>query len=334
MRNLMRNLTRNLPRNLPPNAPSRGTSDPSPARRIVQARPTRHTMFLTSISLLLLVFAARLHQVAPVDPTAPPPVAPTVAPPVAPTVPPLISPATAAYPDDTRLDIALGMMRKGSYEVAALTATAVLKSRADVDRAYAILGIARNKQKKYEEARAALDKANASTQPFPERKHVPHFLGWCCYHLGDYPAARVAFSQHLQRVPDEPDSTFGLALVALGEDKLDEADVLFAKALKGFSEPTVQATDQSRVLTRMADLALRRDDVAKAEELLGRAIKANALQHEAWAKLARVKDRLGKTVEADAARANQQRILGALGRTAPDGEKPAAAPPVEPKETP
>ena len=40
------------------------------------------------------------------------------------------------------------------------------------------------------------------------------------------------------------------------------------------------------------------------------------------------------TFEADAARANQQRILGALGRTAPDGEKPAAAPPVEPKETP
>jgi Tfp pilus assembly protein PilF len=283
-------------------------------------------MFLTSISLLLLVFAARFHQVAPVSPT--------VDPTASPTVPPLISPATAAYPDDTRLDIALGMMRKGSYEVAALTATAVLKSRADVDRAYAILGIARNKQKKYEEARAALDKANASTQPFPERKHVPHFLGWCCYHLGDYPAARVAFSQHLQRVPDEPDSTFGLALVALGEDKLDEADVFFAKALKGFSEPTVQATDQSRVLTRMADLALRRDDVAKAEELLGRAIKANALQHEAWAKLARVKDRLGKTVEADAARANQQRILNALGRTASDGEKPAAAPPVEPKETP
>ena len=279
-------------------------------------------MFLTSISLLLVVFAARFHQVAPVAPTVSPP------------VPPLISPATAAYPDDTRLDIALGMMRKGSYEVAALTATAVLKSRADVDRAYAILGIARNKQKKYEEARAALEKANASKQEFPERKHVPHFLGWCCYHLGDYPAARVAFSQHLQRVPDEPDSTFGLALVALGEDKLDEADVLFAKALKGFSEPTVQATDQSRVLTRMADLALRRDDVAKAEELLGRAIKANALQHEAWAKLARVKDRLGKTVEADAARANQQRILDALGRTAPDGEKPAAAPPVGPKETP
>lgn len=236
---------------------------------------------------------------------------------------------SAAYPDDPRLDVAIEMLRKGSFEAAASTARAVLAANDGIDRARAVVGIALNKLKRYEEARGALEKASASAQPFPERKHAPHFLGWCCYHLGDLAAARAAFEEHLRRVPGEPDSTFGLALIALDEDRLDEAEPLFAVALKGFTEPKPRAVDQARVLTRMADLALRRDEVAKAEELLDRAVRASALQHETWSKIARVKDRLGKTGEADAARANAKRILDALGRTAPAPTPPA--PPVEPK---
>ena len=263
---------------------------------------------------------------------AAPPVGDGKSPATPPAAVPPIAPAagTTSYPDDPRLDAALGMMKRGSFDVAALAASTVLKARPDVDRAQAILGIALNKQKKYEEARVALEKASASTQPFPERRHVAHFLGWCCYHLGDYAAARGAFEAHLKAAPGEPDSTFGLALVALGEDRLDEADTLFAAALKGFSEPTPKPVDQARVLTRMSDLALRRDDVAAAEQLLDRAIKASPSQHETWAKVARVKDRLGKTAEADAARANEQRVLEALGRRAPDAApaQPGAAPKV------
>jgi len=205
-----------------------------------------------------------------------------------------------------------------------MTARAVLKNDPSVDRASAILGIALNKQKQYEEAREALEKARASAQPYPEKKHVPHFLGWCCFHLGDLEGARAAFTEHLKAVPDEPDSTFGLGLVELGEDKLDAAQACFDKALKGFTEPKPRPVDQARVLTRMADLALRRDDAAGAEELLARAVRASPTQHETWAKVARVKDRLGKTAEADAARANEQRILDALGRKASEAQpKPA-----------
>lgn len=222
--------------------------------------------------------------------------------------------AETTYPDDPRLDVAIAMLRQSAFEPAATTARTVAKERPEVERAAAILGIALNKLKRYEEAREALDRATKSTQPFPERKHAAHFLGWSCYHLGDLEAARAAFETHLKAVSDEPDSTFGLALIALGEDRLDEADALFAKSLKGFTEPKPRPMDQARVLTRMADLALRRDDVAKAEECLDRAIKATPMQHETWAKVARVKDRLGKTAEADAARANEQRLLEALGR--------------------
>lgn len=254
------------------------------------------------LAALTLTLANVLVQTAAEPPSAPSPEPVQVA---------------ASYPDDPRLDVALGMLRKGSYEAAATTARAVAASNDRIDRAQAILGIALNKLKRYEEARAALTKASASEQPFPERRHAPHFLGWCCFHLGDLTAARKAFDEHLKRVPGEPDSTFGLALIALDEDRLDDADTLMAAALKGFTEPRPRPVDQARVLTRMADLALRRDDVAKAEELLDRAVRASAIQHETWSKVARVKDRLGKTAEADAARANAQRILDALGRTPP-----------------
>ena len=250
-------------------------------------------------------------------------VAPTTPPDPTKTSPPAIPPGTTlpigveGFPDDPRLATALGMMRSGAFDAAAMTARTVIKANPNVDRAQAILGIALNKQKQYAEAREALEKARASTQAYPERKHVAHFLGWCTYHLGDLEAARAAFTEHLRAVPDEPDSTFGLGLVELGEDKLDAAQACFERALKGFSEPKPRANDQARVLTRMADLALRRDDVAGAESLLDRAVRASPVQHETWSKLARVKDRLGKPSEADAARANAQRVLDALGRKEP-----------------
>ena len=242
----------------------------------------------------------------------------------APAAPPTTA-VSAAFPDDPRLDVALTMMRRNAFEAAALTARTVIAERPDVERAQAVLGIALNKLKQHAEARAPLERAAASTQAFPEQRHAAHFLGWCCFHLGDLPAARAAFEQHLEVVPNEPDSTFGLGLVAIGEDKLDDADALLAKALRGFTDPTPRPADQARVLTRMADVALRRDEVAKAEELLDRAIKCSPMQHETWAKVARVKDRLDKPAEADAARGNERRILEALGRVAP--ELPAKAEP-------
>jgi tetratricopeptide (TPR) repeat protein len=250
-------------------------------------------------------------------PTAPPPDAgSSVAAPPATT-------ARESYPDDPRLASALVMMSRGRFDAAEVTARTVLGQGAEIDRAAAILGIALLKQKKYEEARRYLERARDSKQPFPERRHAPHFLGWCCYHLGDLESSRAAFEQHAKDVPDEPDTQFGLGLVALGEDRLDDAERLLNSSLDGFSAPPKpDAVGQARALTRLSDVAMRRGKVESAEQLLERAVKASAVQHETWSKLARVRDRLGKAKEADAARANAQRILEALGRKAADGAVP------------
>lgn len=224
-----------------------------------------------------------------------------------------------SYPDDPRLEVVRAMMAKGRFDAAEVTARAVLAAHPKVDRARAMLGIALLKQKKYEEARGLLEQARDSSQAFPERKHASHFLGWCCYHLGELGAARTAFELHLTAVPKEPDSIFGLGLVAIGEDRLDDADTLLAQSLEGFcAQPKPDRVGQARALTRLSDVAMRRGDVAKAESLLERAVEASAIQHETWSKLARVRDRLGKSEAADAARTNADRILAALGRRTAD----------------
>ena len=110
-----------------------------------------------------------------------------------PASPPAVASPPATFPNDPRLDQALVMLTRGAFGPAATVARTVRAQHPDIDRATAILAIALEKEKRYEEARALLEAAAASTQPYPERRHVPHFLGWCCYHLGDLEAARTAF---------------------------------------------------------------------------------------------------------------------------------------------
>jgi Flp pilus assembly protein TadD len=260
---------------------------------------------------------------------------------VAPSDPPRPTPAGAMPSQQARFDGILRMLKGGAFEQAAGVCRLVLADEPANDRAAALLGIALSKSKKYEEARPQLVRARDSKQEFPERVHAAHFLGWCQFHLGELDEAKRSFEGHLASVPGEPDSTFGLGLVALGEDRLDDADALFAKALQGFTEPRARAADQARVLVRMGDLALRRDDPTKAESLYERAAQASPLLPETWAKLARVRDRLGMHEKADAARANEARILESLGRrAAPEEEKgepassPATAPTKSPAESP
>jgi len=229
--------------------------------------------------------------------------------------------------EDARVEAAVRMLTRGAFGAAEITARTVLAADAQSDRAAAVLGIALSKQKRYSDARSWLERARDSGQVFPERRHVAHFLGWCCYHLGDLEAARAAFERHLEAVPDEPDSTFGLGLVALDEDRLDDAEELFRKSLGGFralgAGGKPRGADESKALTRLGDVALRRDDPAAAKRFLEEAVAASPLQHETWSKMARVCDRLGEHAAADAARGNAERILEALGRRTPEqGARP------------
>lgn len=217
------------------------------------------------------------------------------------------------FPDDPRLDSVGRMLQSGQFGAAELTCMTVLKERAGMGRAEFLLALAITKQKRYEEAKVHFLRSLATEQKFIERPHTPHFLGWCHYHLGEMDDAQRRFEEHLMAVPNEPDSTFGLAVVAIAQDRTDDASRLLHAAFIAFGID--KPRDQARVLVRQSDLAMRANDATKAEELLAQAATLAPTFPEIWAKTARVKDRLGKTAQAEIARENERKTREAL--TAP-----------------
>lgn len=210
------------------------------------------------------------------------------------------------FPDDPRLDVVGIMLKSGQFAQAELACRTVLKERPEIGRAEFLLGLAITKQKRYEEAKVHFLAGLLTEQTFIERPHTPHFLGWCHFHLGEMDEARVRFEEHLVAVPNEPDSTFGLAVVNIAQDRNEEAARLLDAAFIAFGD--AKPRDQARVLVRQSDLALRSDDPVKAEEILERAATLAPTFPEIWAKTARVKDRLGKSEQASIARENEKSL--------------------------
>lgn len=236
-----------------------------------------------------------------------------------------------SYPDDPKLAIVQRLLSSGHYEYAKNLITQVLDARPEVGRAEFYLGVALTKMKKYEDARPHLERSLQLRQPFPEAKHAHHFMGWASYHLGELGRARSDFEAHLAEVPDEPDSIFALGLIAFDEDRLDEAEKHFQKAIELQQDPKASRRDLAKAWIRLGDLSMRRDDPAKAEERYMTGLSYFADHYEGWAKLARSRERLGKVKEAESARNEEQRARERVG--VKDIEAPPSAPATPPTNT-
>lgn len=218
-------------------------------------------------------------------------------------------PLKDGYPDDPRLEVARRLLASGQFTEARIVADTVAKQRPDMGRAHFYLGLALVKLKQYQQARPELERAIQLDQPYPERKHAHHFLGWASYHLGELDRAKSDFEAHLADVPDEPDSTFGLGLIAFDEDRLDDAERYLRKAIDLQQDPKASKRDLSKAWARLGDVAMRRDQPAEAEDRYMKALALYPDFSEVWAKLARSRDRLGKTKEADSARQEEVKAL-------------------------
>ncbi len=216
----------------------------------------------------------------------------------------------AAAPADPRVQSCQQALRAGDFPRAEAAARAWAAEAPDDARASFYLGLALHKEKRYGEALAALERADAAPDDaFAEAPHASHYLGWCRYYLGDLPGAKIAFIAHARGFPEYDDTQFALGLIALDEDRTAEADRLFRRALALLRAQDGPARDRAKCMARLGDVALRLGDVAGAEREYRAAIAEWPDHHEAWARLARVLDRTGKADEATAARAKQQEIL-------------------------
>lgn len=269
-------------------------------------------------------------------PAPSPPVAPSLAPGRPSTFAAVPGPPAATppfEPADKRIAIAKSMLRGTRYADAQRALEVVLRDKPDIAQAEMLLGVALQKQKRYGEAKPHFERAIALRQSFPEVDHLFHFLGWCDYYLSDMQASRRAFEEHLRRVPDEPDSTFGLALVAMEEDRIDEAERLLQRSIASLQGNPAARRDISKARIRLADVYERLDRSADAERELREALRLYPDHYEAWAKLARVLDRSDRPVEAERARAEEQAAMRRVGRAPvespgehPDGSTPPSAP--------
>lgn len=224
---------------------------------------------------------------------------------------PAAAPGTAGQaPAGFTVEMVRDQLRRGDYEAALALAQAVVDRQPQDARARFYLGLTLHKTKRYAIALTALEAAAAAPrEAFPEAVHASHYLGWCRYYLGDLAGARAAFAAHVAAVPDYDDSHFGLGVIAFDEDRLDDARASFERALAILDSHRGPARERAKNLARLGDVALRQERLADAESAYRRALELWPDHYEAWAKLARVLDRLDRPQEAQQARARREAIL-------------------------
>lgn len=176
-----------------------------------------------------------------------------------------------------------------------------------------LFGLSYHREKKYAQATPYFLQA---LQQAPEFAPTNHFLGWAYFYQGDLPSARTAFEAFLRVKRDEPDSLFGLGLIDLEEDKLDDAQQHFLQSIEIRSaqrmNPDFKAL--SKAHTRLAEVYERRDELERARSELKTATEMYPDNYEGLYKLYRVLTRLGKSADAERAR---QKFLAAKDRLHP-----------------
>jgi tetratricopeptide (TPR) repeat protein len=238
--------------------------------------------------------------------------------------PPGPEPARARAPVlDSGLTEAFRAVKAGRYAEAQRAVDAYLQAAtpAHPGQAHFVAGLGYHEQKLYERASERYARA-AELEPAYFTTYF--FQGFALFNLGRILEARKAFETYLAVDPGEAEAQFGLGLVALEEDRPDEAEKSFRRAIEqaaGGSAPDAPAAkkrrDLARYETRLADAFLRRDDLPRARTALERAVSLWPEFFEPWHKLALVLRRQGDTAGAERAesRATEARRLRVEGRT-------------------
>ncbi len=216
---------------------------------------------------------------------------------------PLSENGDAAGPvDDEIATRILAQLRAGGFEPAEAAALARLESNPEDARARFLLGVARQKQKRYAAGLEALDEACASPVPFPERRHAGHFRGWCLFYLGRPGEAAEAFEDHLEVSPEEADSHFGLGVSRLEAGDPEAARPSFERAIELNDGRPDRLRDLAKAWIRLGDTWWETDRTEEARAAYHKGVIQYADHYEGWEKLARALDRAGDSVKAERAR--------------------------------
>ena len=183
-----------------------------------------------------------------------------------------------------------------------------------------LLGLTYHREKRYALARPHFAKA---TELSPRFHPTYHFFGWCLYYLGETKAAERIFQEHVQLAPNAGDSHFAIGLLAMEDDRLDEAERRFRKAIELQANNPRHTREVAKAHARLGDLYIRREQLAQAKTHLQTATDLWPQHYAAYYKLHLVLNRLGEPEAAEQAyeqyriwqqRVEQQRGLPGQGR--------------------
>lgn len=201
-------------------------------------------------------------------------------------------------PLSPELEAIARLIAGGQNQTARTRLEAFVAQNPDDGQAAFLLGLTYHREKRYALAEPWF---TAALRLEPGYYTTYHFLGWCLYYLGDMAGSRAAFERHLEFAPDEGDSHFALGLIALDEDRLDDAERRFRTAIELQRDNPGRRRDVSKAHARLADVYIRRDQVQEAKAELLLATELWPQHYTAFYKLSRVLNRLGENEAADEA---------------------------------
>ena len=187
------------------------------------------------------------------------------------------------------------MIAQGGFEPARQQLSDFIIDNPNNGEAKFLLGLSHHRQKRYALAKPYFEEA-AKLSPFFHPTF--HFKGWCLYYLGEIDDSYAAFKEHVRLSPKEGDSIFGMGLIEMELDKLDDAESHFQTAIDLQIDNPRRVRDVAKIHARLADIYIRRENFIQAEQELLQALKLWPQHYIAHYKLHVVLNRLGKEEQA------------------------------------
>lgn len=204
--------------------------------------------------------------------------------------------------DDERLEVGRTLLADGRLVEAGMIFDTVVSEHPEMARANFFKGLVLHQGKSHASAISWYEAAASSDQVFPERSTLAYYLGWCRYYSGDIPAARLDVESYLATDPDRSDAHFLAGIIALDEERLDDARASLERAIALADTDEEAQRSMARAWIRLADVYVREQAYDSALASVDRALELRPRISQGWFRKYTILVRLGREEDADFAR--------------------------------
>ena len=213
---------------------------------------------------------------------------------------------------DGRLAVGKQLLVSGRLDESLVIFETVVRERPELARAHFLKGLALHGKKSHAQALAQYQRAESLLQSFPERALLDYYVAWSAFYAGDSELSRERVERCLKEAPDQADLNFLAGLLAFNDDRLQEAEDSFRRALRSAErEPEpARSKELRRAWIRLSDVLARDGRQEEALEAIVNAIEIGPDFAESWFRRGSLLSRLGRVEEAEEALARWRALGG------------------------